>query len=145
MKKTDDPIIIKETFVSTSQQVWSAITDPSEMRQWFFENMPDFQPKIGFKTQFEVKNEGRTFTHTWQVTEVIPQKKIKYNWFYPEYPGDAFVTFLLQKKDNATELTLVMDIVEDFPKNIPEFTRESCIAGWNYFINQQLKNYLTTK
>ncbi len=29
-----------------------------------------------------------------------------------------------------------------FFENIPEFSRESCQAGWNYFIKEQLKAFL---
>ena len=58
-------------------------------------NIESFEPKIGFKTQFKVKSEDRTFTHLWTITEVEPLKKIVYNWKYEEYAGDSFVYFEL--------------------------------------------------
>ncbi len=35
--------------------------------------------------------------------------------------------------------------VEKFPDNIPEFKRESDVAGWNYFIKDSLKEFLEEK
>jgi hypothetical protein len=40
---------------------------------------------------------------------------------------------------------LTVEVLEDFPDDIPEFRRESCIGGWNYFINHRLKEYLDKK
>jgi hypothetical protein len=36
-----------------------------------------------------------------------------------------------------------MEVVEDFPDDIPEFDRESCQSGWNYLISESLSSYLT--
>ncbi len=71
-----------------------------------------------------------------------PLKKISYNWKYKNYLGDSNVIFELFKKHEHTLLRLTTVILEDFPDEIPEFTRESCLGGWNYFITKSLKNYL---
>ncbi|WP_299190329.1 SRPBCC domain-containing protein [uncultured Aquimarina sp.] len=142
MKVTDDPIIIEEYYNASEEKVWRAITGVKEMKFWFFEAIKSFKAEVGFKTQFLVQVEDRNYTHCWEVTEVIPIKKITYTWSYIEYPGDAFVTFELFKTDHQTRLKLSLTVTEDFPSDIPEFTRESCIAGWNYFLGQRLKEYL---
>jgi len=95
MKKTDPPIIIKKTYAVSIEKVWSAITEVEQMTQWFFNDIPDFQAKIGFETQFVLENEGRMFTHIWEVKEVIPFQKLTYNWKYKEYAGDGYVVFEL--------------------------------------------------
>ena len=112
------------------------------MRQSFFENIPDFKPKIGFNTQFEVQLEDRTFTHLWKVTEVIPLKKITYNWKYKECPGDSFVIFELLEENGKVNIRLTTKVIEDFPDRIPEFLRESCVQGWHYFIRERLTDYI---
>lgn len=142
MKITEAPIIVEEIFDLPVDHVWSAITDHKEMIQWYFEDIPNFIPEVGFTTWFAVVSQGRTFTHQWEVTEVIPNQRITYNWNYAEYLGDGDVTFELIKKDNTTIIRLSMVIKQDFPDDIPEFKRESCIAGWNYFIKERLKEYL---
>ena len=142
MKTNEPPIVVEQTLDRSIETVWKAITNVTEMRQWFFENIPDFEAKLGFKTVFEVSTGERTFTHLWEIVEVIPQKKIVYNWKYAEYPGDSLVTFELSPLNDKTVLTLSTKVKEDFPDTIPEFKWESCQGGWNYFIKDALNAYL---
>ena len=142
MKTSDEPIIVEQTFNSSIESVWDSITDIRQMRHWYFENIPAFKPEIGFETQFSVQSNDRNFLHMWKVTEVKPLKMIKYSWIFKDYPGKSSVTFELLKQDNLTKLRLTVDVLENFPEGISEFTRESCIAGWKYFINNRLNDYL---
>lgn len=142
MKSTDPPVIVEQTFDSTPEQVWRAITELDQMTQWFFENIPDFKPKLNFETRFIVDSGDRLFPHIWKITEVIPLQKITYNWKYEGYEGDSFVTFQLTETGGKTKIRLTCDVVESFSDAIPEFRRESCIAGWNYFIGRNLTEFL---
>ena len=142
MKRTDEPIIIEQFLDTSPRKAWDALSKIEEMRQWYFGNIPSFSPEAGFETKFKIENEGRSFTHCWKVTEVIEEKLLTYSWRYEEYPGDSFVTFELTGEKSGVRLRLTLVIVEDFPSDIPEFTRESCIAGWNYFLGENLKAYL---
>lgn len=144
MKTTDEVILVKETFPIALEKVWEAITEVSQMRQWFFDNIPDFKAVAGFSTQFAVQSEERTFTHLWTIKEAIPFQKLVYQWQYSEYPGEAEVIFKLTSHNNTTTLTLTNTVLQDFPSGIPEFTRASCLGGWQYFIQQQLKAFLTS-
>lgn len=138
----DKPVIVTQAFKNSIEMVWNAITDVDQMPQWFFEQIESFEPTIGFKTQFVIQNKDRVFTHLWKITEVIPNKKIVYNWNYKEYTGDSFVTFELAESNNQVALKLTHTVTEEFPDTIPEFSRESCLGGWNYFIGERLKAYL---
>jgi len=142
MKKSDPPVVVKQTYAANKATVWQAITDPARMRKWYFNNIPDFKPEVGFETEFLVTNEGREFPHLWKVTAVAPEESITYDWKYRGYPGDMLVTFALQEIEEGTELTLTATVREDFPDDIPEFRREACVGGWEYFIQQSLKEYL---
>lgn len=143
MKKSDKPIVIEEIFSSSLESVWDAITKLDLMHRWYFDNIPNFIPEVGFKTKFDVKSEERNFIHIWEITEVIPLKKIKYIWQFEKYSGKSTADFNLFKADNHTRLRLIVEILDDFPDGIKEFTRESCIAGWKYFINNRLKDFLS--
>jgi len=143
MKKSDPPIIVEETYPVTIEKVWAAITELDQMRKWFFENIEDFQPKVDFETTFIIKLEDKTFTHQWKIKEVILHQRISYNWNYEEYDGDGYVVFDLTEKEEGTLLRLTSVVTEDYPSDIPEFKRESGVGGWNYFIKQQLKNFLS--
>jgi len=142
MKTSDKPVTVEQNFNVSIQRVWEAITKLDEMKAWYFNIIESFIPEKGFETQFTIQVENRNYTHLWRITEVIPNQKIAYTWKYEEYPGDSIVTFELSEQDSLTKLKLSANVVEDFPSNIPEFTRESCENGWNYFIKESLKNYL---
>jgi uncharacterized protein YndB with AHSA1/START domain len=72
----------------------------------------------------------------------VPQQKISYYWQFEGYPGLGLVTFELTGQSDTTTLKLTNAVLEDFPDDIPEFRRESCVGGWEYFIGQSLKEYL---
>jgi uncharacterized protein YndB with AHSA1/START domain len=140
-----DDVVVKQIFEVPIETLWSGITEHDQMIQWFFENIPVFKPSVGFKTQFLVENEGRKFTHLWEIVEVIPNQKIIYNWKYEEYEGEGLVFFELLEHEKGAALILTNKWIGEFPQDIPEFSRESCIGGWQYFINGRLKEYLSNK
>jgi len=113
------------------------------MKQWYFDNIPEFKTEVGFKTQFNVKAPSRDFLHIWTISEVIPFQKIVYNWKFKGLPGSADVSFELFEEKNKTLLRVTNKVIEDFDSSIPEFQRESCQGGWNYFINERLKAFLS--
>ena len=73
------PVIVEERINAPVESIWNAITDLETMKLWYFENIDQFKPEIGTKSKFEVNTEERTFTHLWEVTEVLPLKLIAYN------------------------------------------------------------------
>ena len=127
------------------EDVWAAITNLDEMKHWYFENIPAFKAEVGFTTLFNIESNGKSFTHIWEITEVKAKKEIKYNWSYKEYQGIGSVSFQLASQGEKTLLILTNEGLESFPQNIPEFTRESCIAGWEFFIKENLPKYLEKK
>lgn len=145
MKVTDGLIILEESFQSSIESVWAALTEIEQMRLWYFDNIPSFNPVVGFETQFNIKSETRNFLHKWKVTEAVPLKKIKYEWTFEGYSGRSTSLFELFSQGDSTKLKLTVEVLEDFPDEIPEFRRESCIGGWNYFINNRLKKFLIKK
>lgn len=142
MRKEDEPIVVEQTFNRSCDKVWKAITEADEMRQWFFDNIPAFKAEAGFETQFTVHNEGRDFLHLWKVTDVVPGKKLEYDWRFEGYAGDGFSRFELFEQADSTKLRLTFQARESFPQDVPEFKRESGVAGWDYFIRTSLKAYL---
>ncbi|MTI29585.1 SRPBCC family protein, partial [Xanthovirga aplysinae] len=142
MKNTEEPIVVEQSFDSSVENVWDAITVYNKMIKWFFPNLPSFEPVVGFETRFVVQNEGRIFPHLWKLTEVIPMKKIIYDWRYEGYPGRSVVIFELMEEGNKTKLKLTSKVLEDFPDHIPEFKRESGVEGWSYLIQKSLKEYI---
>ena len=105
------------------------------MCQWFFRKIPAFHAEVGFKTEFDVQSETRSFRHIWKLTEVVPFEKMVIDWSYQEYPGRGLVEFALSGGGDQTKLTLTNYVLEDFPEDIPEFRRESCVGGWKVLLS----------
>ena len=145
MKKNDPPIIVEQDFKVTITKLWDALTDLRLMQKWYFDNIPNFNAKVGFETKFTVLSDGKEFIHLWKITDVVPYKKISYNWKYENYPGNSEVVFELFEEGEIVRLKVTVFVYEDFPDEIHEFKRESCISGWNYFIQERLKNYFEGK
>ncbi|WP_321826331.1 SRPBCC family protein [Maribacter dokdonensis] len=140
--RNNEPIIVTQLFNTSMEQVWKALTHVEYMRKWYFPVIPDFKPEVGFTTSFLITNEGRNFTHNWEVIAVTPSSKISYRWTFDEYPGESISTFELSKNEQGTLLTLTGEVITGFPTNIPEFNRESGKAGWEYLIQESLVQFL---
>ena len=137
-----EPIIVEQPFSVQPDVVWQAITNPDLMRRWYFEQIEDFRPEVGFETQFDIEVGGRIFRHQWKVTDVVPGKSITYTWRYEGFPGLGTTEWKISKTDEGTKLVLTSTGIESFSQDIPEFTRERGQAGWEYFIRQRLPNFL---
>lgn len=145
MKKSETPVVVEQTFSKDKKMVWSAISNVEEMVQWYFNNIPEFKAEVGFKTKFDVDSGERIFPHIWEVIEVIPYQKLVYNWQFDGYEGSSNSIFELIEESDSIKLRLTCEVLEDFSDKIPEFRRESCLGGWEYFIQGQLKEYLNKK
>ena len=142
LNDSKEPIVIEQVFNLPASRVWEAITTIDQMRKWFFGNIPAFEPIQGFYTEFDVTSDSMTFRHQWKILEVVPRQKIVYRWSYEGIVGEGLVTFNLEDHSESCLLRVTNIGLETFPKEIPEFSPESCRDGWNYFINQRLKGYL---
>ncbi len=140
MKTTEEPVIIEEAIGCSRLALWDALVNRDEMVQWFFADIPEFKPEVGFYTEFTVDTGEKEFLHQWEVTEVDPGEKIAYRWRYAGYPGAAQSVFEVSGDFETSRLRLSFVLEEDFPDDVPEFTRDACVGGWTYFIGE-LKNY----
>jgi uncharacterized protein YndB with AHSA1/START domain len=137
-----EPFIIERTYNASIHDVWKAITDKDEMKQWYF-NLEEFKPEIGFEFKFKGGPEdGIQYIHTCEITEVIVEKKLTYSWSYDGFTGKSFVTFELFLEGNKTRLKLTHEGLATFPSNNPDFARTNFVEGWNQLINISLRNYL---
>ena len=143
MLVSDAPIIISQSFNVSPQQLWKSITEQPLMVQWFFENIPEFNPEVGFETRFDVQVEDRLYPHLWKILQVDPGKRITYDWRYGGYPGKATVEFRIRELEGGSELQICHTALESFPQDMPELTREAGVQGWTYFIQQRLKEFLS--
>jgi len=139
-----EPFVIEQTYNAPIASIWTALTDVSKMREWYFD-VDDFKPEVGFTFHFSGTDKGVTFLHECIVKEVIPGKKIAYSWRYLNFPGNSLVTFELFDEGGKTRLKLTHAGLETFPADNPSFARSSFAGGWTYITGTGLKNYLEKK
>jgi uncharacterized protein YndB with AHSA1/START domain len=135
-----EAVVIERTFNTSVARVWNALTDPKEIREWYFE-LKEFKPEVGFEFGFTVEHKGMKYCHLCKITEVIPQKKLAYTWRYEGYEGDSLVTFELFADGGKTRMKLTHEGLETFPK-LPSFARENFMAGWTEIVGSSLKKFL---
>jgi len=137
-----DPLVFERVYNAPVEIIWKALTDPDQMRQWYF-NVSDFRPEVGFIFSFEGGKDDLVYVHFCQVTEVIPERKLTYSWRFKGFDGISFLTFDLKPEGpSSTFLRLTHQGLESFPANNPDFARESFKGGWTHFMDAGLPKFL---
>lgn len=136
------PLVVERIYNAAPGKVWQAITDAGLMRQWYFPDIDDFRPEVGFRFSFSGNSDCGEYIHDCVVTEVEPGSKITYSWSYRDYPGMSYVTWDLYPDDEGTLLVLTHKGLETFPQDLRDFTRESFTGGWDHFVNKALPEFL---
>lgn len=137
----NEPFVIERIMNAPVADVWKAITDKTEMKQWYFD-LKEFKPVVGFEFSFSAGSDAKKYLHLCKVIEVITGKKLSYTWRYDKYPGNSTVTFELFPDGSKTKLKLTHKGLETFPHDNPDFAEESFTKGWTHIIGKSLPAYL---
>jgi len=139
---THKPVVVERVYDAPVEKVWTAITDRSQMKQWYFD-LDAFELKEGFQFRFPGQgHKGEQYMHVCTITQVEPEKKLQYSWQYEGFPGYSLVTFDLMPVGNKTKLRLTHHGLETFPKDSADFAHESFNEGWNHLIGISLPEHL---
>lgn len=137
----DTPFVLKQTYDAPIEKVWRALTTTNHMREWYFPQLENFEPVVGFVFAFTADN-SRYQKH-WRVTQVVAGRKFAHSWAYNGYPGSSEVTFELEQDGGATRLLLTHTGLASFPQG-PHFARHRFENGWQQILGSNLKQYLET-
>ncbi|MCD6068071.1 MAG: hypothetical protein K0S33_2897 [Bacteroidetes bacterium] len=136
------PFVIERVFNAKPEMVWRAITERDLMKRWYFD-LKEFRPEVGFRFHFSGQgHKGEQYMHNCEITEVIPNKKLKHSWAYDGYEGMSYVTFELFPEGEKTRLRLTHEGLDSFPKDNPDFAQTSFEAGWTEIIGKNLKAFV---
>lgn len=135
------PLVIEGSFDLPVREMWIVLTDPSEMRRWYFD-IPDFRAEIGAEFRFTAGPKGKPYLHLCRVTEVIVGRRLAYTWCYDGYPGTSELSFDLYAHGDASRLVLTHSGLETFPATNPDFARENFRQGWTHFMDTALKAHV---
>lgn len=133
---------IERSFPASPERVWKAITDPNEMKKWYFD-LPGFKPETGYNFEFMGGSpDGVQYKHLCEVKEVVLNRKISYSWRYEGYEGNSLVTFELLPEGSAARLKLTHEGLDTFPKSNPDLAAKNFAEGWTDIIGRMLREYL---
>ena len=137
------PLIVERSFRASIENVWKAITDKDQMKEWYFE-LEEFKAEKGFKFEFTGGDEKKQYLHQCEVITADPPNKLSYSWAYPEHNnGYSVVTWELFKEgENKTRLKLTHEGLDTFPNDQPNFAVASFTEGWNYILGASLKKFV---
>jgi uncharacterized protein YndB with AHSA1/START domain len=137
------PIILEHSYKAAPARVWRALTDPEEVRQWYFD-IPGFKAEVGHKFSFSGGDETKQYMHHCEILEVIPERKLSYTWAYEDFPGSSVVSFeLFPGADGGTRVRITHSGLETFPGDrLPDFAPASFKGGWTYFLTDGFAKYL---
>ena len=100
------PIVTEVTYNASPEKIWQAITDPAQMKQWYFD-MNGFKAEAGTIFTFYEPGENHKFLHQCKVTEVIPNQKLQHTWAYPgRTMGSSTVTWNITPDGDQTKVIL---------------------------------------
>jgi uncharacterized protein YndB with AHSA1/START domain len=137
-----DSVIVERFLNAPIDVVWRAITEPEQMKLWYFPAISSFKPEVGFEVRVDTEYEGRKKEHLWKVTEVVPGRKVSYSWNYTENFGNSSVSWELFDEGKTTRLRLVHTGLLSFqPEKNPLYARKNFFGGWTFLANK-LRDYV---
>lgn len=136
------PIIIEQKVNASAEKVWKALTDINEMKIWYFD-IPDFIPEEGAVFNFYEPGDEKKYHHQTEILEIIPEKKLKHTWFYPEFSDQkTIVTWELEPQGESTWIRLTHENIDGFNDLGENFSEKAFKEGWTQLTEQSLKRYL---
>ncbi len=119
MNKSPKKLVIKRLLKRDRREVFSALTDPVKMAQWFY-GMETGQAKVtmdlrpGGKYLIEMFNdEGQNHKPHGTYLEIVPPERLVFTWTAEGFVTDSKVTIELFERGEGTELVLTHELPED--------------------------------
>ncbi|HWX18739.1 MAG TPA: SRPBCC domain-containing protein [Candidatus Binatia bacterium] len=132
MKQPTTKLVIKRVLKADRERVFSALTDPAKMAQWFY-GMDTGQARVrcdfrvGGKYSIEMFNDEQQCVPTGEYLEIVPPEKVVFTWSVDGKVKNSKVTIELFAKGNDTELVLTHELPQD--------VREPHQHGWVNCLN----------
>lgn len=137
-----DNVVVKQKVNAPVDRVWKALTEKNQMKEWYFD-IPDFVAEPHTEFAFYGGSEEDRYHHHCEVLEVIPNKKLKHTWTYPEISKEkTLVKWELEADGDGTMVTLTHKGLENFDHLGKDFETKNFEEGWNSIVTQALKDYV---
>lgn len=126
---------------TTPEQLWSALTDPELMRQYWFGNRCESQWTTG--SAWKLVSDDGVVLDAGEVVEADPPRRLVIRWRHQLKPelaadGDSLCTMQLEPASGAVKLSIIHSVEREPSKLV-----EALSGGWPKVISN-LKSLLET-
>ncbi|MDQ1465472.1 MAG: hypothetical protein QOC73_2413 [Actinomycetota bacterium] len=111
-----DFVATAETDVdATPAKVWSALTDPAQIKKFMFGSQVETDWQVGSPIVWKGEYEGKAYEDKGEIVEVVTNKRLKVTHFsplsgQPDVPENYHnLTYELDDRDGKTHLSLSQD------------------------------------
>lgn len=137
MEAIDVHIQLEETYNHPIDRVWRAISDETEIAQWFIQ--ADFKPVVGYQY---------TFTHestriTGEVLVASKPSELRYTWIIGDPDTSSTVAWTLESIEGGTRVVLTHTGIESYGDSAAKMFG-SFKQGWTSCLVSLLE-HLSTK
>lgn len=123
------------TIAAPASEVWNALTDPEQIKQYFFGSEAVSDWKEGSKLEFKGEWEGKPYVDKGVILKSEPDKLFQYTYYspfsgLPDAPENyANISYELLEEDGSTILTVKQENVSD------EEVRKRSEQNWTIVLN----------
>lgn len=111
-KTSKTTLVVERVLDAPAEQIYKALTEESQLRQWFYPIKRGFSVDIKFTARVGeayqidmVDPDGRLYSHKGVIKELIPHKKLVFTW-NSHVVEDTLVTIRLEKAGQGTKIIL---------------------------------------
>ncbi len=129
------------TINAPAEKVWAALTDPEQIRKYFFGTEAVSDWKVGSPIYFRGEWEGKKYEDKGTILKTEKNKLFRYNYWssmsgIEDKPENyVVITYDLKANDNQTTLTITQENIPD------EKMKEHSEQNWNKVLTD-LKNFV---
>ena len=137
-----NPIQISNKINAPIEKVWEALTNPAQMRQWYFDVDKD-NLQEGDTFTFYEPGEEKKFLHECLILEMVEPSKFRHTWAYPDYShGSTTVNWDLESDGEQTEVILTHEGIHHILDGGDAFKQENFVEGWTEILTKMLPAFL---
>lgn len=138
----NENVIVTQKLNVPKEKIWNALTDKEQMKEWYFD-IPDFELEIHKIFHFYEPGNEKKYHHQCEILEIIPNKKLKHTWFYPEFSNQkSIVNWDLEDLEDDTLVTITHENLDNFKDLGKDFQKESFQQGWTEILGKSLKDFI---
>jgi uncharacterized protein YndB with AHSA1/START domain len=149
VNKQSDSLQIRRISKHARAHVFSALTEPTKMAQWFF-GMKAGRAKVtsdlrpGGKYVIEMSDDEQSCSPHGTYLEITPPERLVFTWSSKEREADSTVTIELFEHEGGTELVLTHELPRDKIEDHQQGWN-NCLDHLEQFLDASAPNPLSPK